>query len=104
LAQGFGRASVYKILHDYYPNHMGSVGGAVAMIGGIGGFTLPVLFGLIVDFAGVYSASFMFLYGVAAACMIVMYFAIRSDTHKLRMEHALEADFLHKIQQSKLNK
>ncbi len=104
LAQGFGRASVYKILHDYYPNHMGSVGGAVAMIGGIGGFTLPVLFGLIVDFAGVYSASFMFLYGVAAACMIVMYFAIRSDTHRLRMENALEAEFLHKIQQSKLDK
>ncbi len=100
LAQGFGRASVYKILHDYYPNHLGSVGGAVAMIGGIGGFTLPVLFGLIVDFAGVYSASFMFLYGVAAFCMIVMYFAIRSDTHRLRMESALDAEFLHKIQKS----
>jgi len=102
LAQGFGRASVYKILHDYYPHHMGSVGGTVAMIGGIGGFTLPILFGLIVDFAGVYSASFMLLYAVAAACMIVMYFAIRSDTHRLRMEHALDTDFLHKIQQSKI--
>ncbi len=103
LAQGFGRASVYKILNDYYPNHMGSVGGTVAMIGGVGGFTLPILFGLIVDFAGVYSASFMLLYGVAAACMIVMYFAIRSDTYRLRMKDALENDFLHKIQKSKLD-
>ncbi len=103
IAQGFGRASVYKILNDYYPDHMGSVGGTVAMIGGIGGFTLPIMFGLAVDFAGVYSASFMMLYGVAAACMIVMYFAIRTDTYKRRMASALENDFLHQIQKSKID-
>ncbi len=45
LAQGFGRASVYKIIYDYYPNHMGSVGGVVAAIGALGGCTLPILFG-----------------------------------------------------------
>ena len=41
IAQGFGRASVYKIINDYYPDHMGSVGGSVATIGAAGGFTLP---------------------------------------------------------------
>ena len=102
LAQGFGRASVYKIIHDYYPNHMGSVGGTVAMIGGLGGFTLPILFGLAVDMIGVYSASFMLLYGVVAFCMLAMYFAIRSDKYKRRMESALNNDFLQKVQQSKL--
>ena len=102
LAQGFGRASVYKIIHDCYPNNMGSVGGTVAMIGGIGGFTLPILFGVTVDFAGVYSASFMMLYGVAATCMIVMFFALRSDTHRRRIEQALDDSFLKKIQNSKL--
>ena len=102
LAQGFGRASVYKIIHDYYPNHMGSVGGTVAMIGGLGGFTLPILFGFAVDLIGVYSASFMLLYGVVAFCMITMYFAIRSDKYKRRMESALNNDFLQKVQLSKL--
>jgi len=102
LAQGFGRASVYKIIHDYYPNHMGSVGGTVAMIGGLGGFTLPILFGLAVDMIGVYSASFMLLYGVVAFCMIAMYFAIRSDKYKRRLESALNNDFLQKVQLSKL--
>lgn len=102
LAQGFGRASVYKIIHDYYPNHMGSVGGTVAMIGGLGGFTLPILFGLAVDMVGVYSASFMLLYGVVAFCMLAMYFAIRSDKYKRRMESALNNDFLQKVQKSKL--
>jgi NNP family nitrate/nitrite transporter-like MFS transporter len=103
LAQGFGRASVYKVIHDCYPDNMGSVGGTVAMIGGIGGFTLPILFGITVDFAGVYSASFMMLYGVAATCMIAMYFSLRSDKLNRRMESALQNDFLKKIQQSKLD-
>jgi len=40
LAQGFGRASVYKTIYDYYPNQMGSIGGFVAAIGALGGCTL----------------------------------------------------------------
>ena len=104
LAQGFGRASVYKMIHDYYPLQMGSVGGTVAMLGGIGGFTLPVLFGLAVDIAGVYSASFMLLYGVVAFCMIAMYFALKTDQYERRLAAALDNDFLHQVQQSKLDK
>ena len=26
IAQGIGKASVYRIIHDYYPQNMGSVG------------------------------------------------------------------------------
>lgn len=103
LAQGFGRASVYKMIHDYYPQQMGSVGGLVAMLGGIGGFTLPILFGLAVDIVGVYSASFMLLYGVVAFCMIAMYFAFKSDKYQRRLEAALNNDFLHQIQKSTLD-
>ena len=102
LAQGFGRASVYKMIHDYYPEQMGSVGGTVAMLGGIGGFTLPVIFGVGVDLMGVYSASFMLLYGVVAACMITMYFAFKADKYERRMQFALKNEFLKKIQESKL--
>ncbi len=103
LAQGFGRASVYKMIHDYYPDQIGSIGGTVAMLGGIGGFTLPVLFGIGVDLAGVYSASFMLLYGVVACCMITMYFAFKADKYERRMQSALKNEFLQKIQQSKLD-
>lgn len=102
LAQGFGRASVYKMIHDYYPEKMGSAGGTVAMLGGIGGFTLPVIFGLGVDLLGVYSASFMLLYGVVAACMITMYLAFKADKYERRMQSALKNEFLKKIQDSKL--
>jgi len=52
LAQGFGKASVYRSLADYYPGNMGVVGGLVGVIGGLGGFTLPIMFGIVADVVG----------------------------------------------------
>jgi NNP family nitrate/nitrite transporter-like MFS transporter len=94
LAQGFGRASVYKLINDYYPQQMGSVGGMVAMLGALGGCTLPILFGIAVDTVGVYSACFMLLYGVLAVCMLLMYMAIKRERHNQRVQHALSHNFL----------
>ncbi|ABC30716.1 Nitrate/nitrite transporter [Hahella chejuensis KCTC 2396] len=94
VAQGFGRASVYKIIHDYFPDHMGSVGGTVATLGAAGGFTLPIAFALAVEALGVHSASFMVLYGVLAACMVAMYAAIRNERSRRRLREAREHNFL----------
>tara|TARA_Y100000034_G_scaffold120589_1_gene163670 strand:- start:642 stop:1874 length:1233 start_codon:yes stop_codon:yes gene_type:complete len=94
LAQGFGRASVYKIINDYYPEQMGSVGGMVAMLGALGGCTLPILFGVAVDIAGVYSACFMLLYGVLAVCMLLMHLAIKRERYKNRVLEAQQHNFL----------
>lgn len=94
IAQGFGRASVYKTLHEYYPNHMGLVGGTVAACGAAGGFSLPVFFGLAVDWLGIHSASFMVLYGVLALCMAAMYFAIEHDRFEARVKAAVADNFL----------
>ncbi|XOV79893.1 MAG: nitrate/nitrite transporter [Aestuariibacter sp.] len=95
LAQGFGRASVYKLINDYYPEQMGSVGGMVAMLGALGGCTLPVMFGFVVDLVGVYSACFMLLYGVLAFCMLLMHFAIKRERYQQRLQHAQNHNFLH---------
>lgn len=94
IAQGFGRASVYKAIYEYYPVNMGSVGGAVAMVGAMGGFVLPLLFGLAVDWVGVYSACFMLLYGVLALCMLLMYVANQKEQHQKRVQHAIATNFL----------
>lgn len=94
IAQGFGRASVYKIINDYYPEQMGSVGGMVAMLGALGGCTLPIMFGIAVDVVGVYSACFMLLYGVLAMCMILMHFAIKHERYNNRLNQAIEENFL----------
>lgn len=94
LAQGFGRASVYKLINDYYPEQMGSVGGMVAMLGALGGCTLPILFGISVDMVGVYSACFMLLYGVLAACMLLMHLAIKHERYNQRVSKANQYNFL----------
>lgn len=94
LAQGFGRASVYKTIHDYYPRAMGTVGGLVAAMGALGGCTLPLAFGFAVDVLGIHSAAFMVLYGVLAACMIVMFFANRADRFQRRLTEAKMHNFL----------
>lgn len=94
LAQGFGRASVYKTINDAYPEHMGSVGGMVAMLGALGGCTLPIMFGIAVDWIGVYSACFMLLYGVLATCMLLMHFAIKHERHDQRVRDAMANNFL----------
>lgn len=96
IAQGFGRASIYKIIYDNYPKEMGAVGGTVAMIGALGGCTLPLMFGLAVDWVGVYSASFMLLYGVLAGCMLLMYFANQQQQLQRRVKDAIDNNFLEK--------
>lgn len=94
IAQGFGRASVYKIVYDKYPQHMGSVGGAVATIGALGGFSLPVMFGMAQDIVGIHSAAFMLLYGVLAVCMLVMYLTVQRERIQQRLVFARQHNFL----------
>ncbi len=76
MAMGFGKASVYRILHDYYPNNMGSVGGMVGVLGGLGGFTLPIFFGMLSDLTSVRTSCFMLLFGLVGVCMIWMNYSI----------------------------
>jgi NNP family nitrate/nitrite transporter-like MFS transporter len=96
IAQGFGRASVYKVIYDYFPEHMGSVGGTVATIGAMGGFSLPVMFGVAVDLVGIHTACFMLLYGILATCMLVMYLSIKSEKHKQLLREAIANNFLNR--------
>jgi MFS transporter, NNP family, nitrate/nitrite transporter len=47
------------------------VGGAVGAIGGLGGFLLPLAFGLMNDIADVWTSCFMLLFGnrIGEACV-----------------------------------
>jgi NNP family nitrate/nitrite transporter-like MFS transporter len=46
-AMGIGKGSVYKYIPNYFPNDVGAVGGMVGMLGALGGFILPPLFGVL---------------------------------------------------------
>lgn len=88
IAMGIGTASVYRCVADYYHANMGSVGGLVGVLGGLGGFTLPVLFGVAADVVGVRSSCFMLLYGVLAAVMVWTWFDIRAEQRAVRVRKA----------------
>ena len=74
MAWAFGKASVFKYISDEYPDNIGVVSGIVGLAGGLGGFVLPILFGVLVDLTGVRSSCFMLMYGVVWVSLIWMYF------------------------------
>jgi NNP family nitrate/nitrite transporter-like MFS transporter len=83
IAQGIGKASVYRSLADHYSGNMGTVGGLVGVIGGLGGFTLPILFGIAVDATGVRSTTFMLMFGVLSVVMIWTWMAARGEREEV---------------------
>ncbi len=73
VAFAFGKASVFKYISDDYPRNIGAISGIVGLAGGLGGFVLPILFGLLLDLTGVRSSAFMLLYGVVWVSLVWMY-------------------------------
>ncbi len=55
------------------PNRIGTISGIVGLAGGLGGFILPIMFGLLMDLTGIRSSAFMLLYGVVWVSLIWMY-------------------------------
>ena len=72
IAWGFGKASVFKYLSDEYPEKIGVMSGIVGLAGGMGGFTLPILFGVMLDYTGVGTTAFMLLFGVTITSIMWM--------------------------------
>lgn len=74
IAWAFGKASVFKYISNDYPVNIGAISGIVGLAGGLGGFVLPILFGVLLDLTGIRSSAFMLLYGVVWVSLIWMYF------------------------------
>ncbi len=89
IAWGFGKASVFKYISDEYPDNIGVISGIVGLMGGLGGFLLPILFGAIVDITGINSGIFMLLYGVVWVSLIWMYM---TEVRKVPMIRTASAD------------
>jgi len=73
VALAFGMASTFKYVGDDFPENMGIVTGIVGLVGGLGGFLLPILWGVALDISRIPSSCFMLLYGVVWVSLILIY-------------------------------
>jgi NNP family nitrate/nitrite transporter-like MFS transporter len=87
IAQGIGKASVYRSLADHYPKNMGSVGGMVGVIGGLGGFSMPIMFGIAADMLTVRSSAFMLMSAILIGIMIWTWMASRGEREAILEHH-----------------
>lgn len=79
---GIGKAAVYKHIPTYFPDDVGVVGGMVGVLGGLGGFFSPIIFGYLLDWTGIWSTSWIFMMVISAACLIWMHSVIVKMTKK----------------------
>jgi NNP family nitrate/nitrite transporter-like MFS transporter len=64
---------VFKYISEEYSHNIGVISGIVGLIGGMGGFLLPIMFGALVDVTGVNSTIFMLMWGITLVSLVWMY-------------------------------
>ena len=77
IATGIGKAGVYKFIPDQFPDSVGAVGGMVGLIGAMGGFVLPPLFGYLLKSTGLWSSCWVVLMFMAMGCLLWMHLTVR---------------------------
>ena len=82
ISWGIGKAAVYKHIPEYFPNEVGVVGGMVGLIGGLGGFFGPIIFSYLLNFTGLWTSSWLFIFAISTACLIWMHKTIINALRK----------------------
>jgi len=73
---GIGKAAVYKHIPDYFPEEVGVVGGMVGVLGGLGGFFCPIIFGYLLRNTGLWTSCWMFMFLLSVICFWWMHAVI----------------------------
>lgn len=79
---GIGKAAVYRLIPDYFPDEVGVVGGMVGVIGGLGGFVCPIIFGYLLEGTGLWTSCWMFMFFLSAICLLWMYNVVQKLNRK----------------------
>ncbi len=74
---GVGKAAVYKHIPDYFPEEVGVVGGMVGVLGGLGGFFCPIIFGYLLESTGLWTSCWFFMFLLSFLCLFWMNRSIR---------------------------
>lgn len=78
IAFAIGKASVFKFISNDFTHNIGAVSGVVGLAGGLGGFILPILFGVLADLTGIRSSCFMLMYGTVCVSLVWMHYSQRA--------------------------
>lgn len=79
---GIGMAAVYKHIPDYFLEEVGVVGGMVGVLGGLGGFVCPIVFGHLLEGTGLWSSCWILMLVLAAVCLIWMHRVVQKMADK----------------------
>jgi len=81
---GIGNAAVYKHIPDYFPEEVGVVGGMVGVLGGLGGFFCPIIFGYLLKSTGLWTSCWMLTFFLSLICLWWMHAVI---TRMMKAKH-----------------
>lgn len=85
IAMGIGKAGVYKYIPEYFPSEVGVVGGMVGVLGGLGGFFCPIIFGYMLKGIGLWTTTWVFFFLVTMVCLVWLHITVRGlnnrETH-----------------------
>ncbi|AMR81875.1 MFS transporter [Cupriavidus nantongensis] len=82
IAFAIGKASVFKFISNDFTHNIGAVSGVVGLAGGLGGFVLPILFGMLADLTGIRSSCFMLMYGTVCVSLVWMHYSHRAERRR----------------------
>ncbi|HAB52770.1 MAG: MFS transporter [Ignavibacteria bacterium RIFOXYB2_FULL_35_12] len=74
---GVGKAGVYKLIPDHFPEEVGVVGGMVGVLGGLGGFFGPIIFGYFLEGTGLWTSCWMFMFVLSIACLVWLHLSTK---------------------------
>jgi NNP family nitrate/nitrite transporter-like MFS transporter len=97
---GIGSAAVFKHIPDYFPEQVGVVGGMVGVLGGLGGFLCPIIFGYLLEWTGLWTSAWMFLFILSLICLSWMH---RTIMKLSRLPSGFEAKFASLVRAGAVN-
>jgi NNP family nitrate/nitrite transporter-like MFS transporter len=89
---GIGKAAVYKHIPDYFPDEVGVVGGMVGVLGGLGGFFCPIIFGYLLKGTGLWTSCWLFMFIISVVCLVWMHSVITKINKRVSPETSLNME------------
>lgn len=90
-AMGLGNGALFQVIPQRFRSEIGVAIGIVGATGGIGGFFLPLLLGLLKDLTGSYGSG-LYLFALAALAAVVTLQSLRAGWQASWLQPALRAE------------